>query len=298
MGRLIAAEFRKTLTTNVWWVLLICSAVVALLVSWLGSLALSGLIHSVRSSVPATGALVDDIIDKLPLSAAFLARGINVATVFPMLFGVLGFANELSRKTITTTYLTAPNRGSLLTAKGITYAAWGAIFGFIICAVSSIGILIPSGPLPDAGNWVLMIVAGVLLSTLMALLGLGVGALLGSVVGSAILLLMYTMFVELIISSALSFSAHIWTGWLINVSADGTTSALASQTITDKALEISQSFGNHPPASALDTFRSGINALTEASSNTDWWASGLIFAGWVAIFVGLGWLRSTKRDIT
>ncbi|AHI01176.1 ABC transporter permease [Kutzneria albida] len=293
MGRLVTAEFRKVLTTNLWWALLIPTAVVAVVWSWVGSLLTTTVVDAMSQSTVLRRFGVD--LGEQSWSVLFFARTINISAIFPMIFGALALSSEITRRTVTTSYLTAPNRGSLLGAKLITYAAWGAAYGVVVSGFASLGILLGSHPqqLPDATGWLLMALAGVLSCLLWTLLGVGVGALLGNSIAALLSLLIYTLLVENLIG--LWLPQH-WPGVLINGSADGLPGVLASQLLNDQLDTVQQI--RLLPDSSRQVITDGIQGLAGARGAFDWWASGLIFAGWAAVFVVAGWLVSRTRDIT
>jgi hypothetical protein len=132
------------------------------------------------------------------LSVFAMARSINIATIFPLIFGGLAISSEISNKTITTTFLTAQNRTAALTAKMITYIAWGAIYGLAIVISVSIGVFLTTDAdrLPGAGAWLAMAAVGVLASILMTMFGIGIGALVRSVPGTVVLLVLYFLILE------------------------------------------------------------------------------------------------------
>jgi ABC-2 type transport system permease protein len=291
MGRLISAEFRKILTTKMWWALLIPTVALAALWSTAGNGLVGLLLDSFNRSTVAGELRVN--INDLPWSTLIFARTVNISALFPIVFGALALSGEINRRTITTSYLTAPNRGSLLGAKLITYAVVGFAFGVVITGVASIGTLIVSHPqqLPDAMSWLELAGAGILECMLWTLLAMGVGALFGNPIGAIISLLLYTLLVENLIGLVLP--GH-WPGVLINGSADGLTGSIAAQTFVDKVSTISPYFNQELQNDAL-TFLRG---LAGAQGAYDWWISALIFAGWTAVFAVGGWFMSRQRDIT
>jgi ABC-2 type transport system permease protein len=291
MGRLISAEFRKILTTKMWWALLIPTVALAALWSIGGNALIGALLDSINRSTVASELRLN--LNDLPWSTLIFARTVNITALFPIVFGALALSSEINRRTITTSYLTAPNRGSLLGAKLITYAVWGLGFGIVISGVASIGMLIASRPeqLPDAVSWLEIAGAGVVSCMLWTLLAMGVGALFGSPIASIISLLLYTLLVENLIGSLLPDN---WPGVLINGSADGLTGAVASQVVVDKVDTISPFINNEAAQLFSDLIRAGAGAR----GAFDWWLSGLIFAAWTAAFAVGGWWMSRNRDIT
>jgi ABC-2 type transport system permease protein len=291
MGRLISAEFRKILTTKMWWALLIPTVAIAALWSIAGNYLIGALIDQIDNSVVASQLRLN--FNNLPWSTLIFARTVNISAIFPIVFGALALSSEINRRTITTSYLTAPNRGSLLSAKLVTYAAWGMLFGVVITGVASIGMAIASRPeqLPDAVSWLEIAASGIVSCMLWTLLGMGVGALFGSPIASIISLLLYTLLVENLIGLALP---DHWPGILINGSANGLTGSVASQLVVDKVPNI----GALMTGEAQELFTNLIRTAAGAGGAFDWWISGLIFAAWTAVFAVAGWLMSKTRDIT
>jgi ABC-2 type transport system permease protein len=290
MGNLIKAEFRKTTTTGLWWGLLIPT--VALALGW--SL-VTGAIGKGFSDLFSAGGEMDRVTALLGIdpsqwkvSLFGMARSINVATIFPMIFGGLAISNEISKKTITTTFLTAPNRVSALGAKMIVYVLWGVLYGVAIVGVVSIGIAVTSHSqqLPDLGDWLAMAGIGVLASVLMTLFGVGVGALITSVVGTTLVLTLYMLLLENGLVTVLSSKAPHLAGFLPNGAVDGLTGSLAASAFLKTASDV--------PEEGVQVVRyiaGGLGAF-------DWWLSGLIFLGWTGVFFLGGWLVTQRKDIT
>ncbi|MFL6143644.1 MAG: hypothetical protein ACJ72N_17515 [Labedaea sp.] len=298
MGRLIKAEFRKILTTRLWWVLLIPAVLLAFGWAWGTSALLTSLINDASDNDVVRELSIQ--IDQLSWSSIALTRSMNIATIFPMVFGGLALASEISRKTITTSFLTAPNRASLLGAKAVTYVLWGLIYGVVVAGAASIGAAIGSDAkyLPEAGDWILILLSGILACLLWTLLGMGVGALLGSPVGTLVLLLIYALIVgpfgELILTGVTNGS-HI-AGFLPNGSANGLTGSTATALLFDQAQQLAG--GRFIPPDAKDEFEQAFRAFTGAPGAFALWVSGLIFLGWTMLFFLTGLLRNQRRDIT
>jgi ABC-2 type transport system permease protein len=300
MGRLVKAEFRKILTTKLWWALLIPAVLLALGWAWGFSAAASSLADGISSTGIMQAAGIR--IDQMSWAALALTRSMNIATVFPMVFGALALASEISRKTITTSFLTAPNRSILLGAKAITYVTWGAIYGIVVAGAASIGILIGSRSalLPSTGDWILVLLSGVLACIFWTLLGMGVGALLGSPVGTLVLLLVYALVVgpfgELILT-AVTDGSHV-AGWMPNGSANGLTGSTASSLLFHELQDLVSSNGGLVSASDESDFDQAVRALAGAPGAYSVWISALIFAAWSMLFFVTGLVRNQRRDIT
>src|SRR5690606_19167861 len=155
MGNLIKAEFRKILTTKSWWALLIPAAVLAFaFAAGLGYIAneFGNILTSSEAERIASALGIET--GSLPMGLLAVGRAINMALMFAVIIGVFAVAGEYSKKTITTTFLTAPNRAMALTSKMITYISWGALYGLAAVAAASLGILlgVDSERLPTASQ--------------------------------------------------------------------------------------------------------------------------------------------------
>jgi ABC-2 type transport system permease protein len=298
MGRLISAEFRKILTTRLWWALLIPAILLAAGWAWGWSAAISSLVNDASDSEEIRGLGIR--LEDLSWSSIALTRSMNIATVFPMVFGALAIAGEINRKTITTTFLTAPTRASVLGAKAVTYVVWGLIYGVVVAGAASLGAMLGSDAkyLPAGGDWILIMLAGVFACVLWTLLGMGVGALLGSPVGTLVLLLIYALVVgpvgELILTGVTEGS-HI-AGVMPNGSANGLTGSTATQLLFDQAQQLVG--GRLITAADKDDFEQFFRALTGAPGAFAIWVSAAIFLAWSMLFFVFGLLRNQRRDIT
>ena len=290
LGNLIKAEFRKTTTTGLWWGLMIPTVLLAL--GWaLGTGAIGkGVMDVVNGSdAEQLTELLGIDPSQWQVSVFGMARSINIATVFPMIFGGLAISNEINRRTITTTFLTAPNRVAAMSAKMIVYIVWGAIYGIAIVASVSIGIAITSdaGALPDAGGWLALAGVGVLSSILMTMFGVGVGALMTSVVGTTVVLILYMLIIENGLQLVLSTqSLPEIIGFLPNGSVNGITGSVATDLFLQTAGVV--------PDELVELLRGVAGAL----GAFDWWLSSLVFLIWTALFFLGGWAATQRKDIT
>ncbi|WP_026426190.1 ABC transporter permease subunit [Actinokineospora inagensis] len=301
MGELITAEFRKILTTKLWWALMIP----ALVVSFADAFGWAALATSVADRLNDNELIRDfDVpIDQISWSVLALTRGVNMATIFPMVFGALGIASELRNRTITTTFLTGATRGAVLTAKAVTYVIWGLIYGVVISLLVSAGVSAGSSSnyLPDGEQWFLILLAGILSCVLWTLVGLGVGALMGSTTGAVVLLLVYALIIgpfgEVVIAGVTN-APHL-AGILPNGSANGLTGSTAASLLSDqiKTMVLDRG-GVIRDQDAINNLEEGVRVVAGAPGAFSLWISGLIFLGWTALLFGLGLWRNAKRDIT
>jgi ABC-2 type transport system permease protein len=291
MGNLVQADLRKTTTTTLWWALLIPTVLIAL-----GGGLLSGLVGQsfVEVFSSAEAEQLSDALGVTPDQWKFgvlgIGRTINLATLFPLVFGALAIANEVGTRTITTTFLTAPSRVHAMAAKMMVYALWGAIYGLAIIGFVALGIVLTSnsGQMPDAGGWAMLTLVCVLSSILMTMFGVGIGALISNSAGVVVLLIMYFLVVENALQLGLRVAGVPETavGFLPNGSVNGLTGSVAVDLFLADAGVI--------PEEGVYWLR----VVAGAGGAQAWWLSGLIFLVWVGVAFGGGWARMTQKDIT
>jgi ABC-2 type transport system permease protein len=293
MGRLIKAEFRKTLSLNVWWILIIPLVVVSFLLAFAwGKLTndFADFIGDGTASIIA--AQVGLSPDQLPVGLMAIAHGVNIAQLVPAIFGVFALAGEYSSKTITTTFLTAPNRISALSAKMITYMVWGALYGVVSFGVAALATLmtVSSQRLPSAGEWFAGLAATMLAYVLVTLFGIGFGAVLNRVVLAVILLIGYFLLVENVLVLLLWNQADVLGAILPNGTADGIVSGVAAKAMGVTSLNV--------PTTVANFDKLGLQLAVGAPGVVSWWLSALVFLAWTLVFFVGGWIRNQNRDIT
>ncbi|GAA1233986.1 ABC transporter permease subunit [Prauserella halophila] len=296
MGNLIKAEMRKIVTTKSWWALLIPAFFASLLFA-LGWGAFTNSLANVLDSedtLTVTRTLGIET-GELPMGLLAIGHGINVGLLFAVILGVLAVAGEYSKKTITTTFLTAPNRPMALGAKMITYSIWGALYGLAVSAAASLGIafVVDGARMPSSGQWLAVIGTSLLAGVLATLFGVGVGALWKSVAGSVVTLSIYMLLIEnvwVFISYGLWQENVAWMGGVLpNGTLNGIVGAIGAEAFGAAGVRI---------PGLQDEAVWGLQFSAGAPGAFSWWASALIFFGWtMVVFVG-GWLVNQKRDIT
>lgn len=187
MSNLIRSEFRKLFSTQVWFWLLI------------GSLALTAL--QVTAVVASTDsqreylANVDDVY-----SAA------GNAFIFVMVLGIIGITAEFRHQTITPTLLATPSRSSVVGAKLVSYLLVGAIYaaaGVVITLAVAVPWLSAKGFELGLGDHDIprTLIAGFIVASLYALLGVGAGSLITNQAAAITLSIVYLFVIESLISA-------------------------------------------------------------------------------------------------
>lgn len=285
LNRLVAAEFRKIFTTNVWWALLIPVAVLTFGAGWMG--ATVGTISELqqRAGTP------------LPVGLLTVSMSTNFSTIFAALFGAMAVSAEHRNKTITTTYLTGNPRGAVLAAKLLAYVGMGVLYGVVNMVFASLGSLVGSGVsgFGDAGDWFSVIAAGLLAIVLWTLLGVGLGTLIANSVGAIIVLLVYKLVFESVLSTFLSGSNLSWINeYLPAAAGNGIVGNLSVPLFVTRLTGMFGGFGTEPPKPVFDV----LHFFFGGSYQHPWWLSLLTFIGYVAVIVIAGWLVSRRRDVS
>jgi ABC-2 type transport system permease protein len=186
MTNLLRAEFRKLFTTQVWFWLLI------------GSMALTALI--VVSTVATTDSQAEYIRNTSNIYGA--AR---TSYIFVLVLGIIGITAEFRHQTITPTLLTTPSRAAVVASKlvtyllvGIAYAAAGVALTLLIAVpwLSSKGLELGLGEndIPRT------LIAGFVVASLFALVGVGIGSLLTNQAAAITLSIVYFLVIEGLLS--------------------------------------------------------------------------------------------------
>jgi ABC-2 type transport system permease protein len=219
--RLIRSELLKIRTTKTWWLFAIGAFVAAALAFLINAFAdAHSQIHGENVGDRPPGAKLD--LDQLAVNV--YTSGQFFGLMFVMLIGILVVTNEFYHQTATATFLVEPRRTKVIVSKLL--AAIG--FGFAYWLVTTILDVIAGtlyfnweGVSNGLGHWA--VTRGLLLNLLgyllWAVLGVGIGVLLRSQVGSTITAtLMYTIGIYVVIG-VLSLVHNFWIkqNWVLQI---------------------------------------------------------------------------------
>jgi ABC-2 type transport system permease protein len=136
-----------------------------------------------------------------PVMQAQALAHVGLTSLFTLVFGILAVAGEYRHRTITDTYLTTPARGRVIAAKLLVCAALGALSG-VLSTLIGLGAAAAwwadkhvSFAWGGSAMWT-TIGGGIAWNAAFAAMGVGVGALVRSLVGAIALALAWIALVE------------------------------------------------------------------------------------------------------
>ena len=199
MSAALRTEYRKLVTTRLWWILLVSMAAYMAFLAAIMAFALTQTPGSVGGGLPGAQ-------DQAPPTPADIARTIytlatSLGYVFPVIVGALSMTSEFRHQTITPTFLAEPRRSVVLVAKMASSVVVGLLFG-VVGTVATVGagagVLALLGEPTYLTDPIVARSAGlsVLALTVWTVVGVGFGALLTNQVAVIVLLLAFTQFVE------------------------------------------------------------------------------------------------------
>lgn len=273
--RALRSEYMKVTTTRLWWVL----ALVLFLyvgVSAVGIALVFGFQIDAQESGGAPGNPAQPVPPAAMLPPLVYSFASSIGYVFPLLIGALAVTNEFRHQTLTPTFLASPRRGGVLGGKLVVAAAFGALYG-VVGVLSTVGlgaaVLASLGIDPLLGEpdtWAL-IGRVILAMAVWGAIGVGVGALIPSQVGSIVVILAFTQFLEPILRLAAGF------------------------------VEVLGEVAQYLPGAAGDALVGAsffAFAGPSAGPMLQWWQGGLVLAGYAVLFAAIGYAISWRRDVT
>lgn len=200
MRRLVGAELRKLTTVRLWlWLLLASAAITALVVS----------LQIAFADDPDTWTRP---LHTISGQRTLLASAASAAAPLAAVLGAIGTAGEFRHGIATPTFLAAPGRARVVTAKVATYAATGAGYAaacLLVAVIIAWPWLATDGiPLALTHPDNLATMAGVIgAASAFGAIGVGLGALLRDQVATIVGLLIYLFVVEPILTGVGSLEA-------------------------------------------------------------------------------------------
>jgi ABC-2 type transport system permease protein len=271
--RALRSEYTKITSTRMWWVLaLVLFGYVGIStagISLVFGFSLGG--DGTPGATPGAPRIDRDAL--APLVYSFAS---SIGYVFPLLVGALAVTNEFRHQTLTPTFLATPRRGGVLGGKLANGLLFGALYG-VVGLLASVGLgalilnLFDIDPLlGESDTWAL--IGRVLIAmALWGAIGVGVGTLIPSQVGSIVVILAFTQFLEPILRLAAGF------------------------------VDVLGDIAQYLPGAAGDALV-GASFFSVAGPAVgpmlEWWQGGLVLAGYAVLFTVVGYAVSWRRDVT
>ena len=265
-GTAVRVELRKTLTTRMWWVLmLVMAAYVAVIAAFLAVAFTQEAMGAMGG--PAAGTL-DDAMQRLLLYTLVMP----LAYVFPVLVGTLSITTEYRYETLTPTFLAEPRRGLVMVTKLVVATAAGLVFGLVGSASGAAAVAavrVASGDPAGLDGEVLRALAQVVLGMgLWAAIGVGVGALVRNQVAAVVVIIAFSQLVEPIARVALS------------------------------AWEATRSISQYLPGAAGDALAgASLYTLGSPVELLEWWQGALVLLAYAVVLFAVGSRLTVRRDI-
>jgi ABC-2 type transport system permease protein len=219
MTQLIAAEFRKLLTTRMWlWILLLS-------VAW--TIFYTALVIVLNNH---TGKLGPSLSGAAGQHALFAIAAGGAGTLVAVL-AATQVAGEYRHRTAATTFLATPHRHRVVIAEMITFLLVGVGYS-LACVVINLAVALPwlaaKGIHASAfndGNFAVL-TSIVIAAAIFGMTGAGLGAALHSQLATITAMLLYLYVLEPLVSHIAALGS--WSPYLPGVAADGLTQAVQS----------------------------------------------------------------------
>lgn len=270
MSAALRTEYRKLVTTRLWWVLL---AGMAGYMAFLGA----AMAFAFTLGEGMGGGLGGEPAPPLPpaeLARTIYTLGPALGYVFPVVVGAMSVTGEFRHKTVTITFLAEPRRGVVLAAKLLASLPVGLAFGL----AGTLGAVLGGAPvLATAGDGAALgdpevlrsLGLSVLALAVWCMVGVGFGTVLTNQVAAIVVLLAFTQFVEPLAR--------------IGLGAFGPTSGVARWL---------------PGAAGEAITGSSFYSASGIADLLPWWVGLLVLVGYGLVLGAAGRVTTFRRDIT
>ncbi|WP_250444567.1 ABC transporter permease [Actinotalea sp. C106] len=268
----LRSELRKTMTTRMWWVLLLTMVVYMAFLA--GVMAFSFAFEAPGAGAAGPGGEEGMALAPLDLALTVYTLAPTLGYVFPVIMGALSVSGEFRHMTVTPTLLAEPRRTVVLGAKLLAGLPIGLLYG-VVGTLTTIGtgaaVLAALGEDPMLTDPEVLRTAAlaVLAMTVWAVVGVGFGAALKNQVVAVVVVLAFTQLVEPVLRVALGLveSLQEVPKWLPGAAGEAI-------------------------AGASFYSASGINELLPR------WQGLVVLIGYALVLAAVGRLTTLRRDIT
>jgi ABC-type transport system involved in multi-copper enzyme maturation permease subunit len=199
MSAALRTEYRKLVTTRLWWILLLSMAAYMAFLAGIMAFALTQDPASLTAGVP--GSQPGTAMTPEAVAKTIYTLATSLGYVFPVIVGAMAMSSEFRHQTITPTLLAEPRRAVFLTAKMLSSVVVGVLFAVVGTAATlgaGAGVLALLGKPTYLTDPIVMRSAAlsVLALTVWTVVGVGFGALVTNQVAVIVIVLAFTQFVE------------------------------------------------------------------------------------------------------
>jgi ABC-type transport system involved in multi-copper enzyme maturation permease subunit len=282
--RLISAEIMKIRTTNTWWLFLAGITIFTAQGLISNSVSHHYQLYPPLNTMDAAGkaqALAQAASARTHTGLAAIAADMMnsahfVGVLFAMLIGILLMTNEFAHHTVTATFMTNPHRTVVIMAKLVAAACFGALFWLLSTIINTVvtPIYLHSQHISvSLTDWTVVrpVLLNLLAFVMWAVVGLGLGTLVRSQIGSVVtgmtIYLVGFAAVELIFHLTYNFYRHAWV-----LGAPVIAPAVASFVMITPG----RAFPHAPPQ----------------------WVGLVVMVGYVLAFSAIGIALTRRRDLT
>lgn len=268
MRAALLTEYRKLVTTRLWWVLVLASVAY---MAFLGAV-MAFTFTAAEAAGQTTGMAVP--IGDVDLARTVYGLGPSLGYVFPVVVGALSVTAEFRHMTITPTLLAEPRRGVVLVAKLLASVPVGLAFGL----AGTVGAVLGGAPLLAArGHATLLgdpavlrtVALSVVALAVWCVVGVGFGSVVTHQVAAIVTLLAFTQFVEPLLRLGLG------------------------------ALDATSEIARWLPGAAGEAIAgASIYGSSGSGDLLPWWAGLLVLSGYGIGFAVVARFTTMRRDIT
>jgi ABC-type transport system involved in multi-copper enzyme maturation permease subunit len=276
MARSLSSEWRKVLSTKMWWILAIVIAAYSAMIASMFAFMFGAMGDALAGAGPGA--------PELPAQDAANMIYSSVSTfgyVVPLLLGALAATGELRHRTLGLTFTLEPRRGLVLLSKTLVLVVFGVVLGAagLIGAVGAgAGVTAATGGDPMLGSPESWAVIGRVLAALgiWAIIGFGIGVLVRSQAIAIVIALVFTQFVEPLLRTG----AQFWE-W----------SAQVAKFLPGAATD------SFVGASVMSSLSSLDPSAPQGSSALGIWAGLAVLVAYAAVSIAAGWALRWRRDV-
>jgi ABC-2 type transport system permease protein len=269
MAGAIKAEFRKFFSTRMWWGMAIGVFLAGALFAVLFALVVAG---SRQERGPGGGGPPLPGLDNTTMVSTVYTAGLSLAYLLTLVVGVMSIGSEYRHKTITSTFLSTPQRVRVMVAKVTSLLGIGVFYG-VVFLVGSVGVggatiaIKGFSPFPETGPIARALALSLLVLGLWSLLGLGAGILIPNQVAAILIAVGAAWIVEPLAGFLLSLVS--WGKSVVPYMPSQATSAMVGQVSTSSTTHL-----------------------------LSWWAGALVLVAYAAVLAGIGSILTVRRDVT